>query len=305
MLHITSLREGLDVFKSLGSEIRIEILEILLEHGPMNMNSLANQLNITSGSLTGHIKKLEECGLISISNISANHGNQKICSIAQYKVFLDFERTQQNKDKFTTSLRVGHYSSFEVSPTCGLANKSSVIGVLDDNRFFNHSDRFDAEILWFAKGFVEYTIPNLIPAQNKIDLIAISMELSSEAPGINNNWPSDINFFINDTFLGYWTSPGDFGDTKGIFTPNWWSPNLNQYGLLKILVIGSDGTYIDGIKISDTTCSDLKLDYNSDIRLKLSVDDTSRNIGGLTIFGKSFGNYDQDIGISILYSPID
>ena len=32
------------------------------------MNQLATELNISNGALTGHIKKLEECGLINISN---------------------------------------------------------------------------------------------------------------------------------------------------------------------------------------------------------------------------------------------
>ena len=35
MLHITSLSEGLDIFKALGSDVRIEILNILLENNNM------------------------------------------------------------------------------------------------------------------------------------------------------------------------------------------------------------------------------------------------------------------------------
>lgn len=271
----------------------------------MNMNSIASKLNITSGSLTGHIKKMEECGLITISNESASHGNQKICSIAQYKVLLDFEKTLVETSVFNTHVRVGQYTSHNVYPTCGLATNETVVGSLDDVRFFNHPDRYNADILWFTKGFVEYTIPNLIPIQNRVSTIAISMELSSEAPGINNNWPSDISFYINDVPLGVWTSPGDFGDKRGIFTPIWWSANLNQYGLLKILVIGKDGTYVEGLKISDVSCDDLKLDFNSDIRFRIAVEDDAKNIGGLTLFGKSFGNYDQDIDVSIHYIPID
>ena len=58
MLHIHSLTEGLELFKALGSEIRVEIVNILLENkAGMNMNELAAHLNITNGALTGHIKK--------------------------------------------------------------------------------------------------------------------------------------------------------------------------------------------------------------------------------------------------------
>lgn len=304
MIHITNLRDGLEVFKSLGSEIRIKILEILLENGPMNMNSIASSLNITSGSLTGHIKKLEECGLITTTNETASHGNQKICSIAQYKVLLDFEEAMQDTSVFNTHVRIGQFTSHNIYPTCGLATSEKVVGSLDDVRYFNHPDRYNADILWFTKGYVEYTIPNLIPLNNRVSTIAISMEISSEAPGVNSNWPSDISFFINDVPLGMWTSPGDFGDKKGIFTPMWWSANLNQYGLLKMLVIGKDGTYIEGLKISDVSCNDLNLDSNSDIRFRIAVLEDAKNVGGLTLFGKSFGNYDQDIDVSINYVPI-
>ena len=40
MLHITSLDEGLEIFKALGSEVRIEIINILLENNNISMNLL-------------------------------------------------------------------------------------------------------------------------------------------------------------------------------------------------------------------------------------------------------------------------
>ena len=56
MLHIKSLEEGLDIFKALGSDIRIEIIRILLENRDMNMNELASRLKITNGALTSHVR---------------------------------------------------------------------------------------------------------------------------------------------------------------------------------------------------------------------------------------------------------
>lgn len=53
MLHITSLDDGLDIFKALGSDVRIEIIKLLIENKEMNMNELAAKLNITNGALTG------------------------------------------------------------------------------------------------------------------------------------------------------------------------------------------------------------------------------------------------------------
>ncbi len=305
MLHITSLAEGLEIFKALGSEVRIEIINILLENNNISMNELASRLNITNGALTSHIKKLESSGLITTSSESAGHGNQKICSVHLDKILIDLEKEEDYANVYNTELSVGHYANYSICPTCGLASAKHLIGEVDDPRYFEHPDRYNAEILWFTKGYVEYVIPNFIPSSQKITQITISAELSSEAPGVNNVWPSDISFYINDTCIGIWTSPGDFGDVKGLFTPDWWYPNWNQYGLLKLLVINQKGTFIDGLKISDVTIDSFKLDYRSGIRFKMSVDDDAAHVGGLTIFGKSFGNYGQDIKVSINYAPIE
>ncbi len=305
LLHITSLDDGVGIFKALGSDVRIQILNILLENSNMSMKDLAARLNITNGALTGHIKKLESCGLITTLAEPVVHGNQKIYSVNWDRVVVDFNKPVNDKNIYNTEVRIGHYSNYSITPTCGLASGKSLIGEVDDARYFEHPDRFNAEILWFTEGFVEYVIPNFIPGFQKITQISISMEICSEAPGVNNDWPSDIEFYINDKSIGYWTSPGDFGDVKGFFTPTWWPKNWNQYGLLKLLVINEKGTFIDGIRISDVTISEFNLDYRSNIRFKLGVAENAKHRGGLTIFGKSFGNYGQDINVSISYKPMD
>ncbi|MGN0350764.1 MAG: ArsR/SmtB family transcription factor [Roseburia sp.] len=305
MLHITSLNDGLEIFKALGSDVRIEILNILLENNNMSMNELASRLNITNGALTSHIKKLESSGLITTASESAGHGNQKICSVHLDKILIDLEKQEDFQNVYNTELRVGHYSDYEICPTCGIASNQNIIGSVDDPRYFEHPERYNADILWFTKGYVEYVIPNFIPSSQRITQITISAELSSEAPGVNNVWPSDISFYLNDVCIGTWTSPGDFGDVKGLFTPDWWPQNWNQYGLLKLLVINKKGTYIDGLQISDVTIDDFDLDYRSGIRFKMAVDDNAQHVGGLTIFGKSFGNYGQDIKVSLNYAPME
>ncbi len=304
MLHITSLDEGVELFKALGSDMRIEILKLLLENKQMNMNQIAASLDISNGALTGHIKKLESCGLISISNESAGHGNQKICSIHTDKILIDIEKEVETDNVYVTELKIGQYSGRDIRPTCGLATSTALIGEVDDTRYFDHPDRFNADILWFTKGYVEYTIPNFIPRNQKITGITISCELSSEAPGVNSTWPSDISFTINGTPVGIWTSPGDFGDTKGLLTPDWWPQNWNQYGLLKLLVVNKKGTFIDGLKISDVNIAALNLKPGNSITFRMSVNEDAQHVGGLTVFGKTFGNYGQDIRVSLNYAPI-
>ncbi len=307
MLHVKNLDEGLEIFKALGSELRINIIKLLQENHEMNMNELATSLGITNGALTSHIKKLEESGIIQVMTERGSHGNQKVCKVAVDKIVVDVESEENEEDQniYNTEVKVGHYSDYEVYPTCGLATSQAIVGEVDDPRYFSHPDRINAGILWFTKGYIEYIIPNLLPSATKINQITVSLEISSEAPGINNDWPSDISILLNDVKIGTWTSPGDYGDVQGIFTPDWWFPNWNQYGLLKMIVINKKGTFVDGLKISDVTINEFNLDYKSTVRFKFEIEEDAKNVGGITIFGSEFGNYNQDIKVRIAYSPME
>lgn len=305
MIHIDSIDKGLDLFKALGSEVRIAIITELLKNPGMNMNELAARLNITNGALTAHIKKLETCGIISISNKTASHGNQKLCSVHADKILIELNLPDAQENSYNTEIKVGHYCDYQILPTCGLSSSESIIGEVDDPRYFSHPARYNADILWLTQGYVDYDIPNLIPPKQRITQIMVSAEISSEAPGVNSDWPSDISFYLNGVNIGTWTSPGDFGDVPGIFTPDWWFPNWNQYGLLKMIVINKHGTFIDGLKISDKKIGDFNLTSTSSIRFRFAVDEDAEHVGGLTIFGKTFGNYAQDIKIGLRYRPID
>ena len=53
------------------------------------------------------------------------------------------------------------------------------------------------------------------------------------------------------------------------------------------------------------TTSQLNLDYKSNLHFRIAVEEDSAHVGGLTIFGKNFGNYDQDIEVAINYAPIE
>lgn len=306
MLHIKKLEDGIEIFKSLGSEIRVSILRLLLDNRQMSMNEIAQSLGVSNGALTSHIKKMEETGLIKIDTVRSTHGNQKMCSVNVDRIVIDVdgEDGEDAGQVFMEEIPVGHFSDYEVYPTCGMSTTEALIGEVDDPRYFAHPERMNAGILWFGKGRVEYLIPNLLPFNTKIDQLTLSFEVGSEAPGVFANWPSDITFRINGVNIGKWTSPGDFGDVRGIFTPDWWFDNWNQYGLLKMLSINKKGTFIDGLKISDANIKQLKLDYKSTIKFEFAVEEDSEHVGGLTLYGTGFGNYNQDIKVQIAYSPM-
>ena len=191
---------------------------------------------------------------------------------------------------------LGLYSSCEVSAPCGLCSSEGVIGLLDVPDFFLDPGRVQAALVWFGRGYVEYKFPNNAKILNSaVDWVEFSMELSSEVPGTNPNWPSDITVWVNNTAVGTWTSPGDFGDKRGVFTPDSWKLEGSQYGKLKTWRIGATGTFVDGVRISDIKIDQLDLPRHHSIRMRIGIDDKAGHPGGVNIFGKGFGNYDQDI----------
>lgn len=302
MLHIQRLRDGLPLFRALSSDTRISIVEVLHAMGPMPMTALSTHLGITNGALTPHIKALVECGLVNVEMSVGKHGLQKVCSANQERIVIDPTPPDESRNMYETEIGVGQYTAYEIYPTCGLATTEHIIGEVDEPRFFGYPERSNASILWFGKGYVEYMVPNLLRVNQQLLELQISLEISSEAPGVAEDWPSDIYFSINGIELGYWTSPGDFGRTEGIYNPDWWFRNWNQHGLFKLLSVNESGSYIDGLKVSDVNLNSLGIDYGTtNITLQISVPDKARNQGGLTIFGRNFGNYPQDIKVRMHY----
>lgn len=101
--------------------------------------------------------------------------------------------------------------------------------------------------------------------------------------------------------LCYWTCPADFGKVQGIYTPSWWNRNWNQHGQFKLLTVNDGGSYIDGIKRSDVALNQLGINDQSQIQLRIAAPKGAKNAGGLTVYGHSFGNYDQDIRVRFHY----
>ncbi|AIQ51552.1 MULTISPECIES: ArsR/SmtB family transcription factor [Paenibacillus] len=301
MIYIKDLMSGIDIFKALSSEIRIQILELLAGNQELNLNEIAKKLNLSNGAITMHIKKLEESGLIEINTSVGKHGIQKVCYLNKDKLMVDL-RSKDVDNLYEVEIQVGHYSNYQAVPTCGLATKDSIIGDFDEPRYFADPQRIDSEIIWMAEGFLEYRIPNYLKANQTFREIQFSMEIGSEAPGFSDNYPSDLYFYLNGIEIGYWTSPGDFGDQRGTFNPDWWPPHLNQYGMLKLIRINNEGSFIDGCRISNITLNDIKLDYKSELTFRIAVTDKPVNKRGLTIYGKHFGNYSQDLLARVLYN---
>ncbi|MDU7473830.1 MAG: ArsR family transcriptional regulator [Paenibacillus macerans] len=284
------------LYEALASEVRWKMMSLLADC-EMNVKDIANRLELSPSIVTMHIRKLEQAGLVGSRRVRLNGGTHKICFLKQKNVEIELPSAGHTAKIREQSISVGHYTAFEVHPTCGLGTREKEIGVWDDPRYFLDPERVHAAILWFGWGYVEYKIPNFLLADQTADAIEVSMEIASEAPGLRDYWPSDIEFIFNGISLGTWTSPADFGRAaRGKFTPEWWHRNVNQYGLLKTIRIDASGTFIDDERMSEVTLADIKL-REPFWTLRFAVDERAVNVGGLTLYGSEFGNHDQDIVI--------
>lgn len=292
---------SLSIYEALASDTRLNIINLLAVKD-RNVKELAEELYMSSAIMSRHIQKLEEANLIKTTRAPGKGGSQKICKLAIDQLFVNFPTTIYPEYlKHSTSIRLGHFTNYEALPTCGLATNSHIVGIADEPMYFMDSERIDADIIWFSQGFIEYKIPNILKKTQTPEVFELSLEISSEFPGSNNKWPSDITFYVNNKDVGTWTVPGNYSDVRGRLTPKWWPSTNSQYGLLKTLRINSTQTNVDGELISDITINDL--DFESDlITFRFAVNADAKHIGGLTIYGKQFGNHDQDIQCTIYYS---
>ena len=302
-LYIKSMAEAEAIFKALSTPVRLKIMEMIYENDNLSMNDLAEALGLTNGAITMNVAKLEESGLVSIKTAAAKRGAMKMVRPRYERLVIDLAPEKEERKCYSDDIRIGHYVACQGTPTCGLSTSKAIIGSLDDFRVFSFPERFDAEIIWLGSGYIEYNLPNHLQAGQKLDEIQISFEISSVCPEYNEDYPSDIHFSINGKDLGMWISQGDYGERKGYISPPWWPPLLNQYGLLKTLIINHTGSYIDGTnRISSVKIDDLGIDYNSYITFRFEVPKDTPNCGGLTLFGENFGDYNQAIKVKMFYS---
>lgn len=297
----TNLDDFVDVAKALASELRVDILKALLQR-PMNVNEIAETFVLPQSTAASNIKKLEDAGLIVTELVPGLRGTQKVCYANVHRIIVDAKPAPASDvDHVVVSMPIGSYVDCEVTPTCGLAGARSIIGEFDDPESFYDPARLTAGLLWFRKGYVEYRFPKRFPSGSTLLNLKLTMEVCSEAPMYNAEWPSDITVSINGQEIGTWTSPGDFGGERGYLTPTWWEPYNTQYGMLKEWRVGADGSFVDGRLVSTTTVDNLAVERQPYITVRIAVKPDAVHVGGINLFGRDFGNYDTDLVLRLDY----
>lgn len=292
-----------NVAKALASVQRIEILKMLATHG-MYVNEIAHKLDIPVSTASHNVRILENAGIIMCEQRPGIRGTMKLCHRQLDSVGISLIPQVQSRDStLTISQPVGCYSfADDIASTCGLASEHASIGEEDNPRSFFIPDRTNASIIWFRHGYLTYHFAVLSMKNIDVQWLEISFEACSEAPMYRDSWKSDIDLFVNDKHVGSWTSPSDCGGRRGLLNPQWWSDMSTQYGSLKTWRIDSTGSYLENMHASNITITDLELDKNYYIAVKIGVSKDAEHIGGINLFGKGFGDFPQDIVMRVGYT---
>lgn len=298
MLYIRSLREGLPVFRALGSSTRIAIMELLIEKGPLRMTSIAQQLGITGGALTSHVKELTDAGLIYIETTGGKHGLQKICHAYDRRILVESAPTALDAQSYQEDLQVGSFDECTVSAPCGLARLDGIIEPTDTQESFAATDRARAGLVWFAQGELVYRLKNPLQKGDKALELNISMELASFATTPDNTADVDVTLTINGTPVGTWAvAPGRTSERS---PHGWWRRGWPQHGHLYLFSISAEGAFIDGKRISSAKIGNIELGEEG-IALGISANPGKSNAGGLMMYGQTFGHHEQDIRTLLKY----
>lgn len=294
---------------ALSTELRLEILS-LLEHDTLSCLELSKQLGYPLSTISVNVKILEEAGLVLTELTPAKNGSKKLCSSVYLDVLIHLGMgaiIPKDSKKYEISIPIGNYMDFDVAPSCGMVvlkdhNEIMDDSPFDDSNYFLNPKRIDAQLLWFRKGYVEYRVPVYDSLHLKPEYISFSLEICSEAPGFNNVWKSDITMWINGIEIGTWTCPGDFGDRKGKLTPSTWMEGSTQYGILTVwTVTEKNGTLLNQAPLSDVCLDQLDIQKEKYVTMRIGVKDSGEHIGGINIFGEQFGDYPQNIVMTIGY----
>ena len=290
------------VAHALSSPVRVQIM-CALGKKSMNVGELAQALDIPMSTAALAVKTLEEAGIIMTEMQPGARGSMKLCSRKLDTINVSLVPQDVVPDnRIVLQMPIGGYSSAEgIKPTCGLASSSRYIGDMDNSASFYIPDRFQAQLIWFRQGALEYRFAHGQMRSIHIDWLELSFEACSEAPMYRDPWKSDIAVSINGRRLGVWTCPCDCGGRIGRLTPKWWSEVMTQYGFLKTWRVTREGSYLDNMKISDVTINDLCLDNSSYISVRIEVPSDAQNVGGLNLFGEQFGDHPQPLILCIGY----
>ncbi|HWT74483.1 MAG TPA: helix-turn-helix domain-containing protein, partial [Mobilitalea sp.] len=265
-----------NVAKALSSETRIEILRHL-RFKDLNVNEIAEILDIPASSSAAHVKVLEEAGMIKTSLQPGIRGSMKVCHIVLDHIYVELNTTRNlEQDETIIKMPIGSYVDYKIQPTCGIVSSKGPIGSEDDPRCYYLPERVEAQLIWLGHGYIEYRFPTNSLTDKVVKRLELSAEVCSEDHEYNLDYPSDITLWVNSLEVGTWTCQSDFGGRRGKLNPVWWPDKNTQYGMLKTWKITEQGCYIDDEKTSEHLLKEFVLDRQDYITVRIGVKEDAR-----------------------------
>jgi len=287
------------VAKALSSPVRLDIINLLSQY-PLSIQELSHKLEIPASSAGVHINLLEKAGIVRTEKHLQNGSIYKVSYVDKHLVHFLLHPSFENVNETSSiAIPIGSYRDCYTEVQCGLISEMGFIGVEDDPRSFFLLEHTQAQLIWMAKGFLEYKAPNILPKNKMCKKLSLSMELCSEAEGYDEDYKSDIYISINNRECGFYRSEGDYGLRRGILTPSFWRNGLTQYGKLMTLSVDENGTFINDEYTSDLTVDQLGIENSDCITFRLEVKEDSMYCGGMNLFGEKVGDYAQPIVLAV------
>jgi predicted transcriptional regulator len=289
------------VSKALSSETRIEILR-QLRRKDLNVNEIAELLEIPASSSAAHVKVLEEAGMIKTSLQPGIRGSMKVCHIVLDHIYVEMNTAKNlEQEEEIIKMPIGSYVDYKIEPTCGIASIKGPIGTEDDPRCFYLPERSEAQLIWIGRGYLEYRFPTNSMIGKDVQRIELSMELCSEDHEFNMNYPSDLTLWVNGLEIGTWNCQSDYGGRRGKLNPDWWPDKNTQYGILKTWGITEQGCYLEEEMTTDKGLSYIHLTEKDYIAVRIGIKENAKHSGGMNLFGEGFGDYPQNIIMKIVF----
>lgn len=290
------INEMAKICKALSTPLRIQIVN-LLKNKSLSLTQIANYFDLPISTIAFNLQFLVDANILTLEYSPTKKGHTKWFSYNIQHIELDFSTTNviEQFSSHTQEVPIGNYVNIELGETNGIATETKHLFSDCKNKAFI-CERNKAQLIWSSSGFIEYNIDNSEYKDKKIKKLEISLELCSESNGFNENYPSDITFWINNIEIGTFHSLGDYGDRYGKYTPRWWYEESTKYGQLVNISLSSDGVLINGKSINNKVkIHNLNITENNYFTFKFGIKDDAINHGGFNIFGEKFGDYQQGI----------
>ena len=307
LINQKNIKQAHIIASALDNQVRLMILAAL-NAGPLTITELSKITGVPTSNIVFHVNILEKANIIkirffgkaSIISLLTNNINFEIRNSDVPKVVSKRKRTVDYE------IPLGNYIDIKRTRKSGVdaSSKDKRLEEINSENIFD-SSRFNIDLFSLTSCQIIYPLKKF--KNEKIREIHISLELCSEIAFYRNDIKSEIVFYINDIELTKYTLKGDFGGRRGLLNPSWYGDSSSQYGTLIDIVVSELGVTINGELLnSKVKIDNLKLDQNPiDNTFTFGTPDYESTLSGFNLFGKSFGDYPQNIKVKCLLTKDD